>query len=116
MSDLSSVVQRRRHPHRGCFGPAVTARPPEPRATECLQPLQNWLTPDCSRRTLSIAGQAAGLTLARTACYGTLYTWYAKHPPATLLRSNWRGSEPLRVFASRNDPGTQLATCLMLFA
>jgi hypothetical protein len=65
---------------------------------------------------LSIAGQAAGLKLARTAWYGTLYTWYAKHRPATLFRGNWRDSEPLRVFASRNDPGTQLATCLMLFA
>jgi pimeloyl-ACP methyl ester carboxylesterase len=55
-------------------------------------------------------GMVAGLRLARTACFNELSAWYTKHPPATLFSHNWRDSEPLRLFVSRNDPGSYLST------
>jgi pimeloyl-ACP methyl ester carboxylesterase len=60
------------------------------------------------------AGMVAGLRPAKTACYARLGAWYAKHPPARLFRRNWRDSQALRQFASRNDPGTVLSTGPML--
>lgn len=61
-------------------------------------------------------GMAAGLEVARTACYGELNDWYAKHPPATLFKRNWRDSEALRLWVSRNDPGSLLSPGPMLIA
>jgi hypothetical protein len=51
---------------------------------------------------------AAGFKLAHTGCYAKVYAFYQQHPPTRLFRGNWRDSQPLRLFASRNDPGTQL--------
>jgi pimeloyl-ACP methyl ester carboxylesterase len=62
------------------------------------------------------SGMAAGLKLARTGCYAQLYAFYQHHLPARLFRGNWRSSQPLRLFASRNSPGTQLSPGPMLLA
>jgi pimeloyl-ACP methyl ester carboxylesterase len=61
-------------------------------------------------------GVAAGFKLAHTACYAQLFDFYEKHPPPRLFEGNWEESEPLRLFASRNDPGTVLAPGPMLIA
>jgi pimeloyl-ACP methyl ester carboxylesterase len=62
------------------------------------------------------AGMAAGLEVAKTACYDELNDWYAQHPPATLFKGDWRDSEPLRLWVSRNDPGTRLLPGPLLLA
>jgi dienelactone hydrolase len=57
---------------------------------------------------------AAGFKLAKTACYAQLYAYYEKHPAPVLFTRSWRDSDALRLFASRNDPGTVLSPGPML--
>jgi pimeloyl-ACP methyl ester carboxylesterase len=59
---------------------------------------------------------AAGFKLARSACYAQLFDFYEKHPAPRLFEGNWHESEALRLFASRNDPGTKLVPGPMLIA
>jgi pimeloyl-ACP methyl ester carboxylesterase len=66
--------------------------------------------------TIVSPGIAAGFKLARSACYAQLFDFYEKHPPPRLFEGSWRESEPLRLFASRNDPGNQLSPGPMLIA
>jgi pimeloyl-ACP methyl ester carboxylesterase len=61
-------------------------------------------------------GMVAGLHMARTGCFNEVEAWYSKHRPAVMFKRNWRDSEPLRLFVSRNAPGRILSTGPMLLA
>jgi pimeloyl-ACP methyl ester carboxylesterase len=52
----------------------------------------------------------AGLRPALTGCFEQVEHHYTKHPPASIFKRNWRTSEPLRLFVSRNAPGAALST------
>jgi pimeloyl-ACP methyl ester carboxylesterase len=66
--------------------------------------------PSFNPADVASAQMMEGVRVARTACYNELSAWYAQHPPDRLFSGNWRDSEALRLFASRNSPGTELAT------
>src|SRR4051794_9770028 len=56
----------------------------------------------------------AAIPQAKKLCIGELGSYFAAHPPSSLIPPDWRTNEALRLSVDRNDPGRRLSPGPML--